>query len=363
MQQDQLHCANKTLDLFRPGAHPKQPLRAWDAADEYLIDTIITHYPSNKLFVLNDQFGALGCALYNQIDTWSSDSACAKQSLELNLKKNALTLNGNICDSINVSTDSALAVMKIPKNTSFLEFQINQCITLGINKVLLGGMMKHLPKTILNLLQKFGEVNRLPFVKKSTVFELTLNNATPNPYPKKNTFYGVHLLSHANVFGRDKLDTGAEFFLDHLDKLPKANKVADLCCGSGILGIKYALTHKNSTTDFYDESFMAIESSKASWPLNPLVSEVNYFWDDGLKNEDKQYDLILCNPPFHEAHTVGDHIAKRLFKQSKAALEPEGKLIVVGNRHLQYHQTLKKYFKHVEQIASNTKFVLLSAHG
>lgn len=363
MQQDQLDYAIGQLTLTRPGAHPKQPLRAWDAADEYLISTILNQHPNTKLLVLNDQFGALGCALHEQVETWSSDSFCAKQSLLLNIEKNQLTFHGDLCDSIYLQTTSKLAAMKIPKNTSYLDFQLNQCVELGIEKILLAGMMKHLPKTLLNQLQKFGTVNRLPFVKKATVFELTFQNSTVNPYPKQNLFHGIKLSSHANVFGRDKLDPGAEFFLNNLDKLPKSNKVADLCCGSGILGIKYATTHTESHVDFYDESFMAIESSKTSWELNAISDKATFIWEDGLNPKSEQYDLILCNPPFHEAHTVGDHIAKRLFKQSKSALNAQGKMIVVGNRHLQYHQTLKKYFRHVEQIASDPKFVLLSAYG
>ena len=365
MQQETLECATGQFVLARPGAHPKQPLRAWDAADEYLINTVIDQHPDNPLLILNDQFGALGCALHSQVDSWASDSMCAKQALLLNLKANKLEFSTKVCDSLNIASNSELAVMRIPKNTSFLDFQLNLCIKLGINKVLLGGMMKHLPKTLLNQLQKFGTVNRLPFVKKATVFEINLQQqTTANPYPKHNEFYDVKLISHANVFGRDKLDPGAQFFLDQLDTLPNGENVADLCCGSGILGIKYALTHPDCTMDFYDESFMAIESSSTSCQLNKLPdNRAHFIWADGLNSASHSYDLILCNPPFHEAHTVGDHIAKRLFKQSKSALNPQGKLIVVGNRHLQYHQTLKKYFKHVEQIASNPKFVLLSAHG
>jgi 16S rRNA G1207 methylase RsmC len=363
MQQDQLDCTSGQYSLTRPGANPKQPLRAWDAADEYLINLINTEYSNSTLLVLNDQFGALACALHKQISAWSSDSFCAKDALNQNLASNNLTLSGSQFDSITIESDAELAIMKIPKNTSFLEFQLNQCVKLGITKILLAGMMKHLPKTILNQLQKFGTVKRLPFVKKATVFELDVEKATTDSYPKKNHFESITLLSHANVFGRDKLDPGAQFFIENLQRLPNASHIADLCCGSGILGIKYAQEHPQSNVDFYDESFMAVESSKISWPLNNINNPANFIWADGLSGNANTYDLILCNPPFHEAHTVGDHIAKRLFKQSKAALNPHGKLIVVGNRHLQYHVTLKKYFKSVEQIASNPKFVLLSAHG
>lgn len=363
MQQDQLNCTSGQYSLTRPGANPKQPLRAWDAADEYLINLVTLNYPASQILILNDQFGSLACALHKQTSAWSSDSFCAKEALRHNLATNNLDLGATQYESLTIQTNAKLAIMKIPKNTSFLEFQLNQCATLGIEKVLLAGMMKHLPKTLLNQLQKFGNIDRLPFVKKATVFDLNIEQANHNPYPKKNNFEGVELLSHANVFGRDKLDPGARFFIEHIKLLTDAPQVADLCCGSGILGIKYAQKHPQASVDFYDESYMAVQSAKASWQLNNLNKNANFNWADGLNCQPNSYDLILCNPPFHEAHTVGDHIAKRLFKQSKTALTPKGQLIVVGNRHLQYHQTLKKYFNNVEQIAANPKFVLLSAHG
>lgn len=362
MQQQTLECANGLFILTRPGANPKQPLRAWDAADEYLIHVVTQHHSNTPLLVLNDQFGALGCALHSQVDAWSSDSFCAKEALNNNFKQNKLTSQIKEFDSIHIQTNAELAIVKIAKNTSFLEYQLNQCFKLGIKKVLLAGMMKHLPKNILSQLQKFGSVSRLPFVKKATIYELNLEHSAQSQYPKNNTFENVKLISHANVFGRDKLDPGAQFFIEHLKDLPDVENVADLCCGSGILGIKYAQIHSRSQIDFYDESFMATESTKASWQLNNLNNLAHFIWADGLNCQAQSYDLILCNPPFHEAHTVGDHIAKRLFKQSKSALNHNGKLIVVGNRHLQYHLTLKKYFKQVKQIASNPKFVLLSAH-
>jgi 23S rRNA (guanine1835-N2)-methyltransferase len=42
-------------------------------------------------------------------------------------------------------------------------------------------------------------------------------------------------------------------------------------------------------------------------------------------------------------------------------LKVDGELWVVGNRHLDYHIKLKRWFKRVELAASNTKFVVLKA--
>ncbi len=354
--------------LLRPGANPRQSLRAWDAADEYLISHIQDAYKNKPITVFNDHFGALGTALNHQVKYWITDSYCALQSLELNQKKNNLVSELTVVSPLDQwSSNATLGVMKLPKNLSYLHFLLQGCFKSNISTVLIAGMMKHLPKNILSFLQRFGTVERFPFKKKATIYKLTLENVERSAYPKSNILRNIKLISHANVFGRDKLDPGAEFLLDNITALPSANSVADLCCGSGILGLQYAKAYANQNDelhlDFFDESFMAMRSAELSWVKNNINGHANFYWEDGISNKHQGYDLIICNPPFHEEHTVGDHIAKRLFNDAKQHLNKNGKLIIVGNRHLGYHVTLKSYFKHVTQIAANGKFVLLSAHA
>ncbi len=364
MLQDTLQCSKGQFTLLRPGASQKQALRAWDASDEYLIELVETEHPLSRITLLNDQFGALAVALNEQVDCWVSDSFCATMALTLNLDENNKTQVHEVTPLSDWSTAPSVGVMKLPKNLSFLHFLLQSCQQNQISTLLIAGMMKHLPKNILSYLQQFGTVKRHPFKKKATVYELTLEQVAKSPYPKLNSFAGIDLISHANVFGRDKLDPGADFFLQHIKALPQAKSVADLCCGSGILGLKYTLNNPKCHMSFFDESFMAVESARMSWHKNSLPGTADFYWEDGLgEMKSDKYDLILCNPPFHEQFTVGDHIAKRLFKDAQQQLAANGQLIVVGNRHLSYHLTLKKYFNKVEQIAANGKFVLLSAHA
>ena len=364
-----LDCATGQYTLLRPGANPRQSLRAWDAADEYLIAFINESFSRQSLTLFNDQFGALGIALEPQVKTWVNDSFCAKSALQLNQQHNKQHPSFPLLSPLDSRPQQpSLGVMKLPKNLSYLHQLLEGCANSNISKVLIAGMMKHLPKNVLGYLQKFGSVKRHPFKKKATIYELDLKQIAPCPYPKSNQLAGMDLISHANVFGRDKLDPGAQFFIEHIKALPTAQRAADLCCGSGILGLKYMQQHSSAehsiNMEFFDESFMAVKSAELSWAKNKLNGETSFHWNDGLdQSNDQKYDLILCNPPFHEEHTVGDHIAKRLFKDAKQQLKSNGKLIVVGNRHLGYHVSLKSYFKHVVQIASNGKFILLRAHA
>ena len=159
--------------------------------------------------------------------------------------------------------------------------------------------------------------------------------------------------------------------LKQLDKCPRANKIIDLGCGNGALGIIAHRLQPDAQLYFTDESYMAVKSAKESYQLNfcdhsdhPASDKVNFEAANILissRSEDHKADLILCNPPFHQAHTIGDHIAWQMFKQSLKALNNGGELWVIGNRHLAYHIKLKKLFGNCKTIASNNKFVVLAA--
>jgi 16S rRNA G1207 methylase RsmC len=71
--------------------------------------------------------------------------------------------------------------------------------------------------------------------------------------------------------------------------------------------------------------------------------------------------VILCNPPFHQQQILSDHIAWQMFTDAFKALHTYGELRVVANRHLGYHEKLKRLFGGAKVIASNAKFVILSA--
>ena len=76
-------------------------------------------------------------------------------------------------------------------------------------------------------------------------------------------------------------------------------RVLDLCCGCGALGIAAALRFPNATVDLADISAAALALSEDNARLagvsdRTTVIESNLF--AGLV--DRSYDLILCNPPY-----------------------------------------------------------------
>lgn len=82
-----------------------------------------------------------------------------------------------------------------------------------------------------------------------------------------------------------------------LDRLPKESvAVADLCSGSGCIGITLALESKNPV-DLFELSSDAIAVSKENAEM--LGANVNIFKKDILtEGLPKKYDVIVSNPPY-----------------------------------------------------------------
>jgi 23S rRNA (guanine1835-N2)-methyltransferase len=362
------------FELHRYPARKRELLRAWDAADEYLLHQLSgLDLNQQQTLIINDSFGALAVAL-NQLSplVWS-DSWLAHQALRENLERNG-------CDSDKIrilpGTESPeespdLVLIKVPKSLALLEDQLIRLKPLLTKKsrVIVGGMVKTMPSSLWKMLEKIiGPTDTSLAQKKARLIEVGVDTqlALPeNPYPRcwglEDTPFEI--INHASVFSRESLDIGTRFLLQHLPRTQGPVEIIDLGCGNGVLGLIAAQQNPEAKLHFVDESCMAIASARANFQqLDPTLQRAEFHLGDGLTEFDKNsVDLVLCNPPFHQSHAVGDTIALSMFKHSARVLREGGGLWVVGNRHLDYHRKLRHWFSTVEVVTSNRKFVILRA--
>ena len=362
------------LRLIRQPEQQNEPLQAFDAADEYLLNHLAEQgLPANsRVLVLNDSFGALAISLVTTMHvTSSSDSVLAIQALEKNLVR-----NGHAFDAVTVIPASEPLVgpfdcvlVRVPKTLALLEEQLIRLqgqLAPGA-QVIAGAMVKHLPRAAGDLLERYiGPVQASLAVKKARLLIATPEAKGPftSPYPSRYSLDepAIELLNHANVFCREGLDIGTRAFLPHLPKNLGSARVADLGCGNGVLAIASALNNPDAHYTLVDESFMAVQSARENWQAALGEREVTVRAGDGLAGQEPDsLDVVLCNPPFHQQQVVGDFLAWRMFQQAREALVVGGALYIVGNRHLGYHSKLAKLFRGVEQVAATPKFVILKA--
>ncbi|WP_434153843.1 methyltransferase [Pseudomonas sp. JZ134] len=361
------------LDLHRQPPRRDDPLQAFDAADEYLLNHLAEQgLPDNaRILVLNDSFGALAASLADQGHVvYSGDSHLAALALNDNLQRNGR--DGRVLfvpSSEPVKGPFDLVLIRIPKTLALLEEQLirlHDQLAPGA-RVIAAAMIKHLPRAAGDLLERhIGSVQASLAVKKARLLFATPEprERIASPYPTRYRLDdpALTLINHANVFCREGLDIGTRAFLPHLPTDLGNARVADLGCGNGVLAITSALTNPQAQYTLVDESYMAIQSAHENWRAALGDRPVTLRADDGLASQPaRSLDVVLCNPPFHQQQVVGDFLAWRMFQQARAALDRQGELWIVGNRHLGYHLKLKRLFKRVEQVAATPKFVVLRA--
>lgn len=364
------------LTLFRYPEDSNHGLRAWDAADEYLIDQFNSDSQSvpGRPLLVNDAFGALTCALHPFAPINWSDSWMAHKAAELNLDRNELTASGvTFVASTSVpKTEFATVLMKAPKNLSLLEYQLAQLtpkLAQGA-RLWVAGMQRYMPSRLWQLLEHgIGPCETLPGVRKAKLIKVTKNhgqqdgNAVPRPLRWQLEDQGLTIGNQANVFSREKLDIGTRFLLDHLPSSKGSIRIADLGCGNGVLGLVAGKQNRDAQVMFLDESWLAIKSAQENAKqIDGAEQRFSFHCTDGLVMvERNSLHRILCNPPFHQQHQVGDYLALRMFEQASECLRNDGDLWVVANHHLGYRRSLKRWFRSVKLIASNRKFVILKA--
>lgn len=364
------------FELTRFPHRSKETLRAWDAADEYLLNFLMEEQlitAQSRVLILNDNFGALACTLSETKPVVVSDSFISFQGILENLKRNnieesTVAFKDSLREYGEIDQPYNLVILKITKSLAQLEDQLHR-IRPYIDKhtrVIAAGMVKGIHSSTLQLFESIiGATTTSLARKKARLIYSHLNpaliipdNSYPRSYTLENTNYEI--LNHANVFSREKLDIGTRFLIENLPVSDHYQQIIDLGCGNGIVGLMTASINPNASVSFVDESYMAVASAKANFTTAFPDRQANFTVTDCLKGiAADSCDLILNNPPFHQQNAIGDFIAVQMFKESLAALKQGGELWVIGNRHLGYHVKLKRLFGNCSTVASNKKFVIL----
>lgn len=370
------------LSLKRFPITKDQTLKAWNAADEYLLEQIHKNpiKPGEKILIINDQFGALSCSLSQYQPFYWTDSYLSKTAIQNNLKSNSLDgalKHVNQCDQTlpdNIKFD--WVIIRIPKHNSLLSFQLKSLLPFihSNTTILSAGMTKEIHKSNLKLFESIiGKTTTSLAKKKARLIFTTVEKKSENNFSgdllKDSACqynikqFGLNIIGLPGVFSRDSLDIGSRVLLQHMPNTKAEQKLLDLGCGTGVLGTYAAKQNPHLEITFTDESWLAVESANQTFRENTTQSPLCKVTDVLDELLDDHYDHILCNPPFHQQNVQTLSIANRMFKESSKKLKGSGELRVVANRHLKYKPMLNQYFGQVQVISKDPKFVVWLAEN
>ncbi|MBP0998069.1 23S rRNA (guanine(1835)-N(2))-methyltransferase RlmG [Serratia fonticola] len=370
----QLDLGTQQLELERyPQQEEATQLQAWEAADEYLLQQLENvDIGERPVLIFNDNFGTLACALHGYKPYSISDSYMSQLATRHNLKLNELDVEQvTLQDSLaELPATPAVVLIRIPKALALLEQQLRALrdVVAPDTLIVAGAKARDVHTSTMQVFERVLGPTRTSLAwKKARLIYCQVADIVPPAAPETTdwlldgTDWLIH--NHANVFSRGSLDIGARLFLENLPKDLQGH-IVDLGCGNGIIGMRALVQNPQAQMTFVDESYMAVASSELNVAHN-LPQEMDRCQFEvnnslaGIERESLQ--AVLCNPPFHQQHAITDHTAWQMFCDAKRCLQVGGELWIVGNRHLDYYQKLRRLFGNCTTVASNQKFLILKA--
>jgi len=125
------------------------------------------------------------------------------------------------------------------------------------------------------------------------------------------------------VFSKETLDFGSRVLLETIIENLNEEKVLDLGCGIGYIGIMLKKYHPCLKMTMVDINETAVQLSKENSELYKQDNTV--YVSDGFEKINDNFDIIVSNPPIR----TGKENIYKMFKDGLDHLTNKGKLILV----------------------------------
>ncbi len=162
-------------------------------------------------------------------------------------------------------------------------------------------------------------------------------------------FLGIdyRFITDNGVFCKDHVDRGTEILLNVLSKQSLNEKILDLGCGYGVVGIVCKTVFKESAVTSVDVNPRAVELTLENANKNHV--EIEAYVSDGFNEVKSMYTDIISNPPIR----AGKDVIYRFFEDSYTHLELNGVLWVV----IRKQQGAKSAMEKLKSIFGNCEVI------
>jgi 16S rRNA (guanine1207-N2)-methyltransferase len=330
----------------------------WVADEQTDIDALITFYGDGKKpFLLTQR--------YDQIRKWRLKSG------------------EGVANDYDFSAASSVEKIffRIAKEKALLHYIVNQALTkLPVNgELYLAGAVNEGAKSLFEKLRDFpqlsvevergdkktllGKIIKIQTVDESLLddreyadwFELQYDD--PDEAEEMQTF-----VSKAGIYGWDKLDIGTELLWKTVieaetEKPFSPQSVLDLGCGYGWLIVQAGLQWPEAklvATDNNVTALMAVQQNTYRFGLQAEVIAA-----DAGDEIAETFDLILCNPPFHQGFDVEGDLTVVFLKAAARLLDKKGQAFFVVNSFIPLEKKASGIFKRIELMDDNRKFKIV----
>lgn len=171
---------------------------------------------------------------------------------------------------------------------------------------------------------------------------------------------GMTFYSKPGLFGWQKEDQGSRLLLDQLPALLHRDwpgSLLDLGCGYGYLGLVTArrlLPGNLSRCVFTDNNAAALAMTRYNLAQQGLSAEV--IPANAGQGIQGPFELILCNPPFHQGFRPDNRLIQTFLAQTRALLAQGGRAVFVVNQFIPLKEAASRYFGHYQTLTRQAGF-------
>ena len=162
----------------------------------------------------------------------------------------------------------------------------------------------------------------------------------------------IPFVSKPGVFGWNKIDRGSEFLVAHLPEVlarikTDVKQVADLGCGYGYLSVMASQLLDAAAVACCQQNFLQ-QGVRGEVSLDSCGDKLS-----------PGFDLLLCNPPFHQGFDVESGLTDSFVRSASRLLKKGGHAFFVVNAFIPLERKAKGLFEYVTVVADNPSFKLL----
>ena len=171
------------------------------------------------------------------------------------------------------------------------------------------------------------------------------------PYTIETDLRGftLKLATEAGVFSRERVDRGTRLLIKHI-QVGTTDRLLDLGCGYGVVGIVAALLAPEGLVTLVDINRRAVDLARRNLRLNAVANAEVHHGDGFAPVYGRSFDLIALNPPIR----AGLRFVHRLIEEAKDHLSSGGRFYVVGRTKqgvLRLSEKMSEVFGATEEVA------------
>jgi len=154
--------------------------------------------------------------------------------------------------------------------------------------------------------------------------------------------------SDTGVFSAARIDPGTRLLAQVMEIGP-ADRVLDLGCGYGALGIVAASLAPRGLAVLVDRNQRAVELARANIAGNAVANAVVVLADGGAPLRERSFDVVVTNPPVH----AGNQAVFAFIAAAHRVLRAGGRFYLVGRRSrgvLTFARRMEEIFGALEEV-------------